>query len=282
MRDWIETADGRCIELESVCSFGRGQGNTVHLTSLAASRRHAYVHAQQSGDDVEYWLVDLGSTNGTLHNGRRVTLPCRLGDGDVISIFDDRFVFRSDRTYLARASTESTTIRVKHTDMCWMLIADIKGFTRLSRELHTDALGTMVGRWFSRCREVIQNADGTIDKLLGDGFLAYWRHDNEAATCVSQALAGLAGVRSPSVPDFRTALHLGGVLLHGSGGGANSISGTEVIYLFRMERLAAALGVNAIVSDAARAALPEQWRGASIGSHALSGFPGEHPMFGSS
>lgn len=62
--------------------IGRVTGCAVVLADLNASRRHAHVFHSTQGFVVE----DLGSTNGTLVNGMRLTEPRYLYDGDVITI----------------------------------------------------------------------------------------------------------------------------------------------------------------------------------------------------
>jgi len=72
-------------------SFGRDSRNTIHLEGDSVSRFHAEIR-KRSGT---YMLVDLGSSNGTFVNGKRVEREV-LEDGDSISIgafsffFDDR------------------------------------------------------------------------------------------------------------------------------------------------------------------------------------------------
>jgi pSer/pThr/pTyr-binding forkhead associated (FHA) protein len=68
----------------------RGSGHTVGRSSDAdiiindpyASDFHARVSAQNGQTRVE----DLGSTNGTYVNGRRITAPTRLAKGDTVQI----------------------------------------------------------------------------------------------------------------------------------------------------------------------------------------------------
>ena len=55
---------------------------------VLASRRHAEL--RQEG--ATYWIVDLGSMNGTLVNGRRVERE-RLRDGDRITLGESEIVF---------------------------------------------------------------------------------------------------------------------------------------------------------------------------------------------
>jgi len=55
------------------------------------------VHATLGLENGAYVLRDLGSTNGTLHNGTRVASAIRLNDGDQIRFGLSDFVFKSCR-----------------------------------------------------------------------------------------------------------------------------------------------------------------------------------------
>jgi hypothetical protein len=68
--------------------LGRSRQSDVYVTDPNVSRRHAEVLLEGG----EYWLVDLGSTNGTQVNGERVQRAC-LRDGDVITIGSTEIVF---------------------------------------------------------------------------------------------------------------------------------------------------------------------------------------------
>jgi len=87
---WLESASGQRILLRESCQIGRGPNNTLTLPSEKISRRHAMIHAQGQN---EFWLIDLGSANGTYLNGRRVSQPTKLHDNDVITVGDHRFQF---------------------------------------------------------------------------------------------------------------------------------------------------------------------------------------------
>lgn len=64
-------------------SMGRSVESTVVLSDRWASRDHAEI---QLMDNDEYYLVDLGSGNGSFVNGQRVTMPVHLKDGDLLTI----------------------------------------------------------------------------------------------------------------------------------------------------------------------------------------------------
>src|SRR5688572_2885156 len=62
--------------------IGRGQTCEVRLPDDGVSRAHARLF----GDGDRILLEDLDSRNGTYHNGKRVTGPVPLADGDKIQI----------------------------------------------------------------------------------------------------------------------------------------------------------------------------------------------------
>jgi ABC-type multidrug transport system ATPase subunit/pSer/pThr/pTyr-binding forkhead associated (FHA) protein len=76
------------FEAAGTITIGRSAGCDIVLDDLLVSRRHAEVRQRGS----TYQLVDLGSTNGTYHNGRRVDRAV-LQPGDLISVghFELRF-----------------------------------------------------------------------------------------------------------------------------------------------------------------------------------------------
>jgi Protein of unknown function (DUF3662)/FHA domain len=68
--------------------LGRSRECDIRVPDANVSRRHAEV--RQEG--TTYWLVDLGSTNGTEVNGRRVE-RAKLADGDRITVGGTDVVF---------------------------------------------------------------------------------------------------------------------------------------------------------------------------------------------
>ncbi len=62
-------------------SIGRGSGADIKVADGQVSREHLRFECSPSGIDV----IDLGSRNGTLLNGRRIERPVRLNPGDVVA-----------------------------------------------------------------------------------------------------------------------------------------------------------------------------------------------------
>ena len=66
--------------------LGRGTEADVQINDPGVSRRHAEIRLMPEGaDGIRVVLVDLGSTNGTMVNGRR-TSEADLNDGSIVRI----------------------------------------------------------------------------------------------------------------------------------------------------------------------------------------------------
>jgi adenylate cyclase len=275
---WLEAADGQSIPVSGICSLGRSRNNQVILKDTKASRRHAMIHPQGQG---EYWLVDFGSTNGTLLNGRRVIQPSTLSDRDQIVLASETYVFRksnepgTDVIPLGESSlADAVTCSEIRNISCWMLITDIEDSTRFSQTCPAEQLPVLLGRWFLSCKETIDECNGQINKFLGDGFFAYWPDHPTAATHVVNALRKLSEAQK-ATPPFRWVLHFGPVSVGGSTSlGEESLLGSEVNFAFRMEKLAGKLGLHRMLSDAARAKVDLGVEPEKVGPHELNGFDG--------
>lgn len=73
---------GRSIPLSGTLSIGRRPPADVLLNDDAVSGQHARFHLRHGKCVVE----DMGSTNGTFVNGRRIDRPVALAAGDVVTI----------------------------------------------------------------------------------------------------------------------------------------------------------------------------------------------------
>jgi pSer/pThr/pTyr-binding forkhead associated (FHA) protein len=77
--------EGRVFELDTITTLGRDLSNDIVISDSYASSRHARIELQS---DDRFWVVDVGSSNGTLLNGQplRANTPVPLDRGDVLSI----------------------------------------------------------------------------------------------------------------------------------------------------------------------------------------------------
>ena len=269
---WLEAADGTQYPIHGSCSLGRTAANTIVLESPKVSRRHALIHLQNIG---ELWLIDFGSSNGTFLNKRRIHHPIRLRDGDHITISDQLLTFRQPVTISEEYKTDvmQRTLRELENIPCWLLVADIRGFTPLSRQLQSEDLDVLVGAWIFSCKEIIESRHGIVNKYLGDGFLAYWP---DAATTPEEIVAVISALKElqrKKWPELRFVVHFGAVAIGGVASmGEESLMGGEVNLIFRLERLAGSLGERCCLSEAAHTKLHGLVATRSLGEFELKGF----------
>jgi class 3 adenylate cyclase len=277
---WLEEANGHQIPIRGSCSIGRSASNHVGLTSDKVSRRHAIVQVQQ---EKEYWLVDFGSRNGTYLNGQRIIQPTRLRAGDRVNIGPFEFIFRLSESKggagTNTAAADTTAADIRH-DKCWLLVADIVGSTRLLKELPLEEVPTLTGRWVAECKQTIEEHGGRINQFMGDGFFAYWRDHERGVFDVGNALHALRRLQTQAHPAFRLVAHYGEVVIGGfSLGEEERISGQEVHFTFRMEKLAGKLKEPRLLSQAARERLAPTLETREVGHYTLPGFGSAIPMY---
>lgn len=275
----LEGSDGSRIDLRANCSFGRASGNSVVVESAKTSRRHAVIHLQNIG---EFWLVDLGSTNGTLLNGRRLLQPVQLVHNDQITIGDTVFKFYQPQELSKEYKTtiaQRTIGDMEHLG-CWLLLADIEDFTPLSRTLPVERLATFVGDWMAACKHIVEGSRGSVNKYLGDGMLAYWREEGASVQNLAETITAFKQLQNRAILKFRFVLHFGRVAVGGMVSmGEESLMGKEVNLVFRLEKLAASLKQRCTVSDGAARKLKGSIPLRSLGQHAIKGFDAKCELF---
>jgi adenylate cyclase len=280
---WIETEDGQRLPLERSCRLGRKPGSDITISGPKASREHAFIQVQ---DESEFWLIDLGSLNGTFLNNQRLLRPTRLHNGDRFVIAGLAFLFRQSGGVVTPGGM--TTVRGASATVldlverkAWLVIVDIENFVELSRTLPRDELAVSVGTWIQKGRRLVEKAGGRISKFLGDGFLACWDTAGDKTPAVMDVLSGFHELRESGSVKFRTIVHHGIVTFGGAMQlGEENMFGPELNYIFRLEKLAAQLCVTQCASHTAEPHLAPHLRLEAVpGEHPLKGIPGLHRCF---
>jgi adenylate cyclase len=279
---WLDVGDRQFPLVGKTLSLGRAKDNNVVFSSGKVSRRHAIVHAQGAS---EYSLVDLGSSNGTHLNGRRVIEPVALQHGDVIQIGEQSLSFRLETAQNGEQEIYPTetqmTVRDVNELTCWFLLLDIQNFVRLSSDLQTDELARMVGAWLAECRRVVEEHDGTLSKFLGDGMLVYWDTRFCDISNVAEAVNLFRLMQAQRQPAFRWALHFGTAIFGTTAApGEVSALGQDLNFLFRIERVAASNGFPFVLSEAANERIGTVLGTQALGAFPMKGLEGEYPLFG--
>ncbi len=72
----------RTVRLSGSAQIGRADGCAIRLSDTYVSQ----VHARLYGENGAWFVEDLGSTNGTFLNDRRVAQPVEVHAGDVVKL----------------------------------------------------------------------------------------------------------------------------------------------------------------------------------------------------
>ena len=78
------------VRLDGTLQVGRADACQVRLPDTYVSSFHARIYSQ----DGSWYVEDLGSTNGTYLNQRRVTSPAELRAGDCVRVGKTTLEFR--------------------------------------------------------------------------------------------------------------------------------------------------------------------------------------------
>jgi adenylate cyclase len=229
--------------------------------------------------DGSYYLADDGSSNGSFVNAARIGLPTRLNDGDQISIGAVNIQFRqpgaAPRISVPGDDRRRTTVVVQQSVeiiRTAILVADIRGFTKLSESLPVRELTEIMNLWFREATQCIRHRDGVIDKFLGDCVYARWEANRDPATALlcaldaacelNRATARLNEAR-PNLPQplrIGVAINIGNAAL-GTEQGRTAI-GDAVNLTFRLQEQTKRLNCDILLNREAYLNLPaDLWRG---------------------
>ncbi len=291
--------DDQLYPLQEFNLIGRSDDATLKLEDNGVSRQHATIRCE--GD--HYWLVDLGSANGTYVNDAAITTARVLRDGDHVQFGTKLLHFHQ---YGAAAIPDaegigSTTQVLRRapvpikTQSLTMLVGDLKGFTQLSSQITAEELADLLREWYADCNTIFRERGATIDKFIGDCVFAYW-HGTEKdirakALDAARALRSNEGTQTSSTRlmlketkkislDCRVGLHLGDVAMCAMGKAVNTAVGDAVNLVFRIESMTRSLNCGVLAS----AAFVVDWEeGRDLfeprGSHEVKGHPDTIEVF---
>jgi adenylate cyclase len=185
-------------------TVGRSDDNNLVLPDRWISRNHAMIQCMETG---EFYLIDLGSRNGSFVNGRRVSVPVTLRDGDALTFGQTELQFYCP-TYepaLPRSApstqdfTATATLHVRR--LISVMVVDIRDFTVMTRQTDEKVLSESIGTWFRCAGDIITDHGSWVDKYIGDAVMAVWIHGPDGEELgemlqIAQAISALSKMTS--------------------------------------------------------------------------------------
>jgi adenylate cyclase len=262
-------------------AIGRVAANDLVLSDPKISRHHALLRIQSDG---KYYLMDLGSANGTYVNGNRLLLPHVLKDADEIKVGDHVLVFRQEEpadgsdgdVEPATGASTMLTIGAVMQNMT-IAVADIRDYTGFSESVSVDLLAAVLGRWFRRVNEIVEQNGGVVDKFIGDAVMLRWLTSNrDPAESIRSALKTAHEMhlesralrrRFPQLPHplrIGVGINTGHAMLGTMGSSKRDYTalGDSVNVAFRLEEATKTLKADVVIGHDSYKHLPEaMWQG---------------------
>ena len=146
-----------------------------------------------------------------------------------------------------------------------VLFADIRNFSSLSENETPESLVRFLNRYFSLMTDLVMAAEGTLDKYIGDGLMAFWgaplAQNSHAAMACHTALMMLREIQRHNIPQSVDPLHsfqigIGintGPMVVGNMGSHTrfqyTVAGDHVNITFRIEALNKVYGTAILISE---------------------------------
>ena len=179
-------------------TVGRSDDNNFVLSDRWISRNHAMLQQMETG---EFYLIDLGSRNGSFVNGRRVSIPVTLRNGDRIIFGQTELDFYNPtaghrHNPIHDTDSEDFTATLTVRSLITVMVMDIRDYTILTRQLDETLLSEVIGNWFRKAGQIIREHGSWVDKYIGDAIMAVWFHktsgvSSEEMMRICQALSEL-------------------------------------------------------------------------------------------
>ena len=167
---------------------------------------------------------------------------------------------------------DSYSLEAENREMT-VLFSDIRGFTTISEGLTPAQLSELMNAYLTPMTKIIHEKRGTIDKYMGDAIMAFWgapleipNHARHALETAMDMLERLNAIRVEFIERGWSAIYIGvglhtGMMSVGNMGSefrmAYTVLGDAVNLGSRLEGLTKVYGVEIIVSEATRDAVPE-------------------------
>jgi adenylate cyclase len=164
---------------ETSWTLGRGTDSDIFFDDKWASRNHAILQVMDSGS---FYLIDLGSLNGSFVNGRRVSIPVTLQSGDRLTLgqTEMQLVCPTAKTLVETEDVptkQKSTVMLHTRRLITVLVIDIRNYTGLTRQVEEQLLSQVIGTWFGNAGNIIRRYGSWVDKYIGDAVMAVWIHN---------------------------------------------------------------------------------------------------------
>lgn len=148
---------------------------------------------------------------------------------------------------------------------CTIMFTDVQGFTSLSEKVSPEEIVALLNKYLDQMAEIIEKYNGTLDKIMGDGIMAYFgapmpvdKHEQNAVQCAIEMQYAMQMWRSVSdaqgVPPLKVRIGINaGEVVVGEIGAREQVGftviGDAVNTAARLEPLNKEYGTQILISE---------------------------------
>lgn len=157
-----------------------------------------------------------------------------------------------------------------------LLFSDLKGFTAISEQMSPEAVSQLLNRHLTEMTQIILRHNGTVDKFIGDGIMAFWgaplddpQHAEHACRAAMEMQAAMVVMREHLATEglpllyMRIGIHSGSAIVGNMGSNDRfdySAVGDAVNLASRLEGINKLYGTEVLLSEFTVAMLGEDFR----------------------
>lgn len=258
--------------------IGRSVQCDMQLSDNQISRTHVEIIPDQLGN---WWIHDLGSTNGTYINFVRTTQPTLLKNGDRINIGKYEIFF-----LVAVINVEENIINPppfdeeipKETKPYYFAHISFRAANRNGDDYDHDDIVKIGSAWFNEINKLVNSSNGEISMATPNRLLASFPKSISA----DRLIEWIEAIRNNSLSkemDYRAVIHCGEMKIGLTDKEGNErLLGDDVDFIFRISEKAQSLGHRLILSETCA----KVFIGRNInilGDFLIPGLTGKHSLY---
>ncbi|MGF1486092.1 MAG: FHA domain-containing protein [Prochloraceae cyanobacterium] len=167
----------------NVWKIGRDKNSDFIITDQWTSQNHAFLIKIKGNED--FYLVDLGSRNGTFINGDKITVPTVLKNGDRLVFGKTKLEFHCPnkafkiKDKINQEYDEAPTSSLHVRRLISAIAIELRDYNILARQLDDNILTFLINNWVREIDKIISNYRGQALKSLGGTNLTFWYHKKQ-------------------------------------------------------------------------------------------------------
>jgi pSer/pThr/pTyr-binding forkhead associated (FHA) protein len=271
---------GEAILLEASYLIGRSVQCDLILTDSKISRTHISIIPDKLGN---WWLMDLGSTNGTFINYKKISQPYILKNLDRIGIGDEQFSVLIEKDDTAEKIINPPILESEEkisSEPYYFLSIQVSGCYRIAKEYEEEEEITKIIKvWQKGLEKIINKSRGEIAMISRTGLMAVWEEKDIKAADLFEVIQEIQKDNVTAEFQYRISVHQGRMKIgENADNGYERLIGEDIQFCYQMSQSLLDFGNRVFYSSSVAKSLTG-YHLKLFGELPLLGIQGSHQFF---